>query len=191
MEYSGTWKEIWTQKGMMDGTSKDIRIYDGWEKSTSDMSEIAQKVKEILNVTANDRVLEIGCGAGGLAQFFDCEYIGIDFSKPLTEKCMNFFQKSAIYAEANDIPFRDKYFDKCFSWGVFLYFPDKEYMVKAVNEMKRVTKGDIFIGELPKETHDKKHLVYEEKDFVQLGFETMRGWADPYKDSRFNAMLRG
>ena len=31
MEYSGTWKEIWTQKSAMEGTKDDIRIYDGWE----------------------------------------------------------------------------------------------------------------------------------------------------------------
>ena len=33
MEYSGTWKEIWTQKGAMEGTKEDIRVFDGWEKS--------------------------------------------------------------------------------------------------------------------------------------------------------------
>ena len=41
MEYHGTWKEIWTQKGAMKGTKEDIRIYDGWEKSTADMRETA------------------------------------------------------------------------------------------------------------------------------------------------------
>lgn len=31
MEYSGTWKEIWTQKGAMEGTKEDIRVFDGWK----------------------------------------------------------------------------------------------------------------------------------------------------------------
>lgn len=31
MEYRGTWKEIWLQKGAMEGSKKDIRVFDGWE----------------------------------------------------------------------------------------------------------------------------------------------------------------
>ena len=139
MEYSGTWKEIWTQKGAMEGTKEDIRVFDGWEKSTADMKETADRIMEILDIKPTDRVLEVGCGAGGLAQYMDCEYIGIDFSKTLVNRCMEFYQKSAVYSEANDIPFKDKYFDKCFSWGVFLYFPSREYVDQVISEMKRVT----------------------------------------------------
>lgn len=146
MEYSGTWKEIWTQKGAMEGTKEDIRVFDGWEKSTADMKETADRIMEILDIKPTDRVLEVGCGAGGLAQYMDCEYIGIDFSKTLVNRCMEFYQKSAVYSEANDIPFKDKYFDKCFSWGVFLYFPSREYVDQVISEMKRVTKNRILLG---------------------------------------------
>ena len=58
MEYSGTWKEIWTQKGAMEGTKEDIRIYDGWEKSTADMEETAAKIIKLLDIKSTDRVLE-------------------------------------------------------------------------------------------------------------------------------------
>lgn len=187
MEFSGTWKEIWTQKGAMPGTKEDIRIYDGWEKSTADMKETAEKITRLLDIKTTDRVLEVGCGAGGVAQYLDCEYIGIDFSATLVKRCMEFFQKPAILSEANDIPFKDFYFDKCFSWGVFLYFPDWEYTRQVISEMKRVTKNGIFIGELPKESHDCKHQLYWEKQFINLGFETERGWSEPYCDVRFNA----
>lgn len=191
MEYSGTWKEIWTQKGEMEGTKEDIRVFDGWEKSTADMKETADRIMEILDIKPTDRVLEVGCGAGGLAQYMDCEYIGIDFSKTLVNRCMEFYQKSAIYSEANDIPFKDKYFDKCFSWGVFLYFPSQEYVDQVISEMKRVTKNGIFIGELPTVSHDSKHMLYQPEQFQKCGFETMRGWSEPYCDIRFNALLGG
>lgn len=190
MEYHGTWKEIWTKKGAMEGTKEDIRIYDGWEKSTADMKETADKIKTELGIKSTDRVLEVGCGAGGLAQYMDCEYIGIDFSKTLVSRCMEFFQKSAIYSEANDLPFKDNYFDKCFSWGVFLYFPTKEYVREAISEMLRVTGGGVFIGELPKASHDEKHMLYTEEEFLNLGFDVTRGWSDPYRDIRFNACLK-
>ena len=94
MEYSGTWKEIWTQKGEMVGTKEDIAIYDGWEKSTTSMEEVAANIKCFLDIKPTDKVLEVGCGAGGLGRFLDCEYVGIDFSKPLTKRCMEFYSLS-------------------------------------------------------------------------------------------------
>ena len=39
MEYSGTWREIWTQKGQMEGGIEDLYIYDGWEKSKGDICQ--------------------------------------------------------------------------------------------------------------------------------------------------------
>lgn len=107
------------------GNERRYTDFDGWEKSTADMEETASRIKKELDIQPTDRVLEVGCGAGGLAQYMDCEYVGIDFSKTLVSRCMEFFQKSAIYSEANDIPFKDKYFDKCFSWGVFYIFQRK------------------------------------------------------------------
>lgn len=187
MEYQGTWKEIWTKKGMENGTANDIKRFDGWEKSETEIQEIAEKIIHKLEIQVTDTVLEVGCGAGGMAQFMQCNYIGIDFSKPLTEKCMSFFSKPAIYSEANDIPFRDKYFDKCFCWGVFLYFPSHEYMREVVAEMKRVVQGGIFIGDIPLKSHNERHMTYTKEEFKELGFEIMRGWAVPYEDDRFNA----
>ena len=189
MEYQGTWKEIWTQKGAKEGTSDDIRIYDGWEKSTADMQKTAQRIISLLDIKPTDKGLEVGCGAGGLAQYMDCEYIGIDFSSTLIKRCMEFYQKTAVYSEADDIPFKDNYFNKCFSWGVFLYFPEWTYTENVIREMKRVTKQGIFIGELPKTSHDPKHQLYQENQFTDIGFLTERGWSEPYCDIRFNAYL--
>ncbi len=190
MEYSGSWKEIWTKKGLEEGTKEDILRFDGWEKSETKIEIIASRMQKILDIQTTDRILEIGCGAGGMAQFFDCNYIGIDYSLPLTKKCMTFFQKPAIYSEANDIPFKDKYFDKCFSWGVFLYFPNEEYMQQVVSEMKRTVKSIIFIGDIPKRSHNNKHQIYLEEQFIDLGFTILDGWAAPYEKDRFNAILK-
>ena len=189
MVYEGKLKEIWTQIGAMKGTRDDIRVYDGWEKSTADMRETAQRIINLLEIKPTDKVLEVGCGAGGLAQYMNCEYIGIDFSSTLVKRCMEFYQKTAVYSEANEIPFKDKYFDKCFSWGVFLYFPEWNYTEEVIREMKRVTKQGIFIGELPKTSHDPKHQLYHEKQFADVGFLTERGWSEPYCDIRFNAFF--
>ena len=100
---------------------------------------------------------------------------------------MRFFNKTAIYAEANDIPFKDKYFDKCFAYGCFMYFPSMKYVEEVINEMRRVTKGMIFIGELPRESHEPKHLLFTEKDIEQFNLQIVPGWAEPYTEVRFSA----
>ena len=193
VEYSGTWEEIWTQKGEMPGTKADIIEYDGWEKSSTSMEETANRISDFLSIKPDDRVLEIGCGAGGLGQYLNCNYIGIDFSKPLTKRCMEFFQLSAIHAEANDLPFKDAYFNKCFCWGVFLYFPSREYGNEVIAEIARVTKKSdqksIFIGDIPVTSHNERHMTYSRKQFEDRGFSTIPGWADPYRDNRFNAWM--
>lgn len=185
--FDGTWKEIWTQKGAVAGTKEDALEMGGWTNTVTSAEEIANKIVDFLDIKPNDKVLEIGCGTGGLAQYIDCDYIGIDYSVTSIRRCMEFFQKPAIYAEANDLPFKDKYFDKCFAYGCFFYFPSMEYVREAVAEMKRVTSGMILIGELPKSSHEPKHLLFEEADMKGLGLDIMKGWAEPYTEIRFSA----
>lgn len=190
IEFKGSWKDIWTQKGRMSGTADDIDIYDGWEKSSTGMIEVSKRIIDILDIHPEDKVLEVGCGAGGLGRFMKCDYVGIDYSKPLTERCMEFYRLPAINAEANNLPFKDGYFDKCFSWGVFLYFPSIEYAGQVIDEMIRVTKEGkkcIFIGDIPEKSHNENHQVYEKSFFTRYDFTTELGWAEPYCNERFNA----
>lgn len=187
MEYSGTWLEIWTQKGEMEGSVEDIRVYDGWEHSNADIRKTAERITAELDIRHEDKVLEVGCGAGALAQYMDCQYIGIDFSPTLVKKHIEFFQNSVLVAPANDLPFKDGYFDKVFCWGVFLYFDSKEYARQAIEEMKRVCKGGIFIGELPMRSHRQNHQLFTKDDFdAWKGWKISRGWSPPYEDDRFN-----
>lgn len=183
MEYSGTWREIWRQKGEMEGGIEDLYVYDGWEKSKADIQKTAKRIKTELSIQPDSRVLEVGCGAGALAQYMDCTYIGIDYSETLIEKHKEFFGNSVLCAEANDIPFKDKYFDFCFSWGVFLYFESDCYARQAIAEMERVTKKGILIGELPIESHDHKHLLYQKAMFD--GWEIQDAWTELYRGKRF------
>ena len=187
VEFEGTWKEIWTQKGAVAGTKEDALEMGGWNHTKTSAEDIAKKIVEFLKIESDDKVLEIGCGTGGLAQYITCDYVGIDYSKTSVQKCMEFFSKTALYAEANDLPFKDKYFDKCFAYGCFMYFQDQNYVRQVVEEMRRVTKSIIFIGELPKKSHEPKHLLFKEADFERMGLKTIRGWAEPYCDIRFSA----
>lgn len=191
MEYSGTWQEIWEKKGEMPGTKADIRIYDGWEKSTTTVKEIAERIVAVLDIKPADRVLEVGCGAGALSEYMYCDYIGIDRSRSLIKRNIEFYHNQCLVAEAADLPFKDAVFDKVFSWGVFLYFDNKNYAKRAIDEMVRVCKpgGKIFIGELAKESHQSRHCLFAESDFDNWnGWTILRGWAHPYENMRFNVV---
>lgn len=186
MEYSGTWREIWTQKGEMEGGIDDLYVYNGWEKSNADVETTARRIIRELDIKPGDRVLEVGCGAGALAQYMECDYVGIDFSRTLLKKHLEFFQNSVLHAEANDIPFKDNWFDKAYCWGVFQYFESEEYAAQAVREIERVTRGGILIGELPVVSHDPKHLLFRKEQF--RGWRVEDAWTERYKGKRFIAI---
>uniref|UniRef100_UPI000AEDEB18 class I SAM-dependent methyltransferase n=1 Tax=Clostridium sp. NkU-1 TaxID=1095009 RepID=UPI000AEDEB18 len=135
-----TWQQIWTRKGRADGSVTDLLAYDGYEATKVDMEEVARQIIKRLDIHKNDRVLEVGCGAGALAQYLDCDYVGIDYSPTLVQKHIELLQNSVLTGEAADLPFKDKSFDKVICYGVYLYFDNKEYAERATKELLRVAK---------------------------------------------------
>lgn len=78
-----TWKQIWTRKGRAAGGIDDLLAFDGYERTQVNMEEVAAQIIRRLDIRKEDRVLEVGCGAGALAQYLDCDYTGIDYSPTL------------------------------------------------------------------------------------------------------------
>lgn len=176
------WKEVWDRKGSTN--TEDIRTIDGFEDTTADLEKIAANITRVLKIEPSDKVLEIGCGAGGVAQYLNCDYIGIDYSKPMVSKHINLLRNSVLQCEANDLIFKDNSFDKVFIYGISHYFPDHEYANKVFSEMKRVARKAIFIGDLPVTSHREEHLLYRKEDF--------EGWTilpPDYNPLRFNVYL--
>jgi len=168
------WKEVWKKKG--EEVTADLVWLDGFESTNINPSEVSKKIIEILDIKSHDKVLEIGCGAGMLAKHIapKCYYYGLDMTKSLLRKHMFLLKNYVIEAEANDIPFKDDFFDKCFSYSVFHYFPTHEYVKEATLEMLRVTKSskdkyNVLVGDLPTKSHDKSHLLFNNKSFSFVG----------------------
>ena len=184
MEDMSYWKEVWERKGR--GNTDNLEELDGYEDTTANVKEIANNIIKELNIKETDTVLEVACGAGGLAQYIKCaQYVGVDYSTTLVKKHIELLNNSVLHGEANNLIFKDKSFDKVFCFGAFHYFPNLEYTNQAINELKRIAKEAIFIGDLPITSHRDTHLLYK-KEFFE-GWKITDGYYNPY---RFNVSLK-
>ncbi len=114
-------------------------------------NEICKKIE----ISNNDRVIELGCGSGVLGKTVipQCKtYVGVD----LSFKMINYFQndvkdeKINLFQSLTDkLPFSDSVFDKIILNGVTMYFSDEKMLIRTLEEMKRIANSNatIFIGE--------------------------------------------
>lgn len=183
-----TWKQIWTRKGTASGTVEDLLAFNGYEATKVDMEEVTRQITRRLDIQKKDKVLEVGCGAGALAQYLDCEYVGIDYSPTLVQKHIDLLHHSVLTGEAANLPFKDHSFDKVICYGVYLYFDDKNYAAQATKELLRVACKGVLIGEIPMRSHRAEHLLFQKEEFY--GWDISDGFYDPYRKDRFNAVKR-
>lgn len=184
MEDMSYWKEVWERKGI--GETDDLTELDGYEDTCADVKEICEKITKEIDIKPTDRVLEVACGAGGIAQYLECGfYVGVDYSSTLVKRHIKILHNSVLQGEANDLIFKDNSFDKVFCFGAFHYFPNMEYANQAIAEMKRIAKDAIFIGDLPVTSHRDTHLLYKKEDFKE--YHITPGYYNP---CRFNVSLK-
>ncbi len=176
------WKEIWERKGNED-TSDLVRL-DGFDLTGANIGKIANELTDILNIKEKDKVLEVGCGAGMIAQYLKCNYIGMDYAKSMVKKHNKILKNNVVVGEASILPFIDNSFDKVFAYSIFQYFPDKEHASKVVKEMQRVCKGPVFVGDLVSTSHNEHHLLLNKKDFDGKVSEGL------YDKSKFNVLFK-
>jgi len=178
------WKEIWERKGEKD--TNDLVLLDGFEKTDIDSKYVAEQITKQLGIKETDCVLEVGCGAGLIAQYLKCDYYGVDYSSSLIEKHKKLLGNKVSECDAAKLIFDDNKFDYSFSYSVFFYFDSKEYVKKVIDEMKRVTKKRIFIGDLPMKSHRKEHLLFKKDEFEGIITDC---FYNTYRNERFNVLI--
>ena len=193
-----SWKNIWSKKGTED--TQDLRKLSGYEDTEFNRDDTVDNIIYNLNIQIKDKVLEIGCGAGYIAEKLskNCDYYGIDYSQNLLTKHYNFSNNHKVLCcQANDLPFKDNYFDKVICNGVFEYFPNINYASQVIQEMKRVSKSAIYILNIRHTTRSEKnekhkydgiftHTVYKPEDNLFNEFKIIDPTFD--KENRFSAI---
>jgi SAM-dependent methyltransferase len=90
---------------------------------------------ESLQLTRNDRLLDVGCGGGAflrhVRETIGCEVAGVDHSPEMVELARPY----AVLGEADALPFEDGRFTAVASIQMFMFCPDP---VGVLREMRRV-----------------------------------------------------
>lgn len=196
------WGYIWHQKGLQEG---DVAFLNGsWGDQDIDSTYISDKIKEICNLTAGDKILEVGCGAGWLGRHFDKKcYVGVDKSQSMIEKNKQLVGSPSVVSEANHLPFEDNAFEHVFIFSVVHYFQDIEYLESVLQECERVAKKHVFIGDLRQEGRQQvsgkdviphkfelKHLICPKSLFEAYGYTVDEPWFTGTYGKRYNAFKK-
>jgi ubiquinone/menaquinone biosynthesis C-methylase UbiE len=90
---------------------------------------------EALQLTKDDRLLDVGCGGGAFLRHvrhtIGCEIAGVDHSRDMVKLSRPF----AVLGDAEHLPFEDGYFTAVSSIQMFMFCPDP---VTVLREMHRV-----------------------------------------------------
>lgn len=143
---SGYWREHWNKSAK---ESEDIRPISGWGNRTfQEMLFAITDVAKKMDLKNEDRLLDVGCGAG----LFEIAYAhwlkeiyGVDYSEVMVKVAKKNIEKydNVIIEKADiqNLPFKDEFFDKVLVNSVIQYLGDLDEVEKSFEELKRVTKA--------------------------------------------------
>jgi ubiquinone/menaquinone biosynthesis C-methylase UbiE len=182
------WNEVWERKGRRSQDS--LRTSCGWEDTNCTSSSVYTAITDQLKITADDSILEVGCGSGYLANEIILgghEYAGIDSSTSLIKAAKQHFKKDVFsVSEANTLPFESNSFDYVIAYSVFQYFPDRDYAIQCIDEMRRIARKGIFIGDIVETSSRDTHLKFTRDEFSSLMPPGVNISEGIYTDKRFN-----
>ncbi len=103
-----------------------------------------------LDVKAQDRVLELCCGTGSLsimASKLGALVVGIDFAQNMIVRAKQKAQENGVsakflLADATNLPFPDKYFDRVFVSFALHELPEEDLIKSVFSEMRRLLKKE-------------------------------------------------
>lgn len=135
------------------------RTVNGEPVPDEQISMIVSTIREALQLSPEDQLLDLACGNGALSQyFFDCcdSFLGVDISEVLIDVAKRYFEQPKRQFVLEDV---GKYilsescpqrFTKVLCYGSFSYFPeDTARMVLARLNRDFINVERVFIGNLP------------------------------------------
>lgn len=124
-----------------------------------------KKIKDLLQLDNSDDLLDIGCGSGYLLNQTACKRgVGVDISdlmvKTARENCKNNGKKFIVQSDAENLPFKNRSFDKIVSTEVIEHILHPKALLE---EIERVSRNDtIIVITIPNEMYINwiKNIVF-------------------------------
>jgi ubiquinone/menaquinone biosynthesis C-methylase UbiE len=139
--------EWYKKRDVMQHYDLTAHIYD-MQYAEEQTAKIEAAIESV-NMEKQDLVLDVGCGTGLLFKYAANKaktIVGLDISRKILlqakERVKKFPNVYLIWADADNMPLKEKIFDHVFAVTLVQNTPDP---VKTLNEVKRVTKENAVI----------------------------------------------
>ncbi|MDW3650070.1 MAG: methyltransferase domain-containing protein [Bacteroidia bacterium] len=159
------WQAFWDKKALHEDPHVQVaRTKGGKQSDKQELAKIAAYIKEKLELSEEDTLLDLCCGNGMLSKElspFVKELLGVDFSEPHIEIArQQFIAPNVMFLRGNATKLAlltEKSFDKINLYFSFQYFDTYKMGELVVKEMAKCLKpgGKILIGDVP----DKERLA--------------------------------
>ena len=131
----------------------DFQAYAGLTKHMGGLAA-TEELFRLCEISADDEVMEAGCGVGQSAVFlakrYGCRVVGVDVSQGMVDRAWERARRAGIdeqveFRAANivDLPFEDDRFDVVFGESITVFASDH---AKVISEYVRVVKSGGFVG---------------------------------------------
>ena len=156
---AGSWQDIFLELKRMNG----FDVMDGGIPLNSLLMQ-AQRIKELLHLTAGMSVFDVGCGAGANLYLLQRDGIavgGTDYSAALVEAARGVLPEARELtcgeADAFDTTLT---YDAALSNSVFSYFPDEAFAERVLTRMLKKTAGAIGLIDIHDADKEEEFLAY-------------------------------
>ena len=161
------WDDIWERKGRSQDV-KNVRLLTGYEGTDFAPDVYAEYWTKVVKWCEGESVLDVGCGAGFLGDFLPKKgYIGIEKAQSLADAFVERSKRVVIVHDAERLPFRDASFDHVISHSMLQYLPGKASAYRAIQEMIRVARKSVFLGDLRSVGHPHKQQKHVMEGTIQ------------------------
>ena len=167
------WDEIWIKKG--NEQTNDLNILNGFDVCNLKFTakDTVESIIKQCKILKTYKILEVGSGAGRLAKVFlekQYDYYAVEKSESLVNKFKKLIDKNKIQLNnTNLLPFESNTFDIVFCWSIIQYLDSIESFKILLNEMSRVAKKYIFLGDIYEfEEYHKKNYKYQSNTLKHL-----------------------